>query len=392
MSQGDGHQGWHSSNGSAKADHSLHASRVSDDHGWWNTERVEWDRSRRWERNYSNNDAWNAQQARRSTGSREYTENSWSGSHYGKSDAKDHWRQQQEFAQWARSWEQHDNVDMMATIDDNCDDCDELTDDEELYRSEQQLSFLNLVMTPGGGCRSSGGMNSTDSARGPKVTLLFFHSCAHGPEDVFYYLPHLWCGGLRPSDIRIVAPCSPQRRYSDGWVCNSWYEYVTDRCWQGSPDKVAWEQFLEQRRRMLKTLEEEHNRLPPGGCLVLGGLSQGAAMALDVMLHSPLHINSIVGCFCTRGMMQAESLWDLPPENVRQRSASCPVLVFHGKRDSIVPWQVARKSYKWLANQDFDVTTKTSKWTTHSTECKAECEEIGRFIARLCNAHRDMEL
>jgi len=143
---------------------------------------------------------------------------------------------------------------------------------------------------------------------------------------------------------------------------------------------------------MLKKVEEEHNRLPPGGCLVLGGLSQGAAMALDVMLHAPLHINSIAGCFCTRGMMQAESLWDLPPENVRQRSANCPVLVFHGKKDSIVPWQVARKSYKWLASHDFDVTIKTGKWITHSSECAAEYEEIGKFMARVCNVHRDMEL
>ncbi|CAK0857472.1 unnamed protein product, partial [Prorocentrum cordatum] len=226
---------------------------------------------------------------------------------------------------------------------------------------------------------------SPRSAEGPppRFTLLFLHSGSNGPADVFYYVPHLF-GQVRPQDVRVVAPCSPRRRLSwGGQFCNCWYEYTTDRLrLGGEQDAVSWAHFIEQRRRLLRLLEDEHRRLPPGGRIVLGGLSQGAALALDLVLHAPEHVDSIAGCFCTRGMMQSETLWDLTEESVARRAGSCPVLVFHGRSDAIVPWRAAQRSYEWLVSQGFDVKFHTRKWVSHSSECQEEYQEVARFAAR----------
>lgn len=277
-------------------------------------------------------------------------------------------------------------------------DCGNLSGDSEsdteadwtgfLYWPGELVSFHDLVLDPfsgilGGGFGSGlGGTGASGSGHESVAmyTLIFFHACTHGPADVLPYMPNLWRAGLRPNDVRIVAPCAP-RRETDDWVTNAWYDYTTDRCWQGSPDCASFDQLVEQRQRLLTILEMEHQRLPPGGRMVLGGLSQGASVALDVLLHAPEHVDSISGCFCTRGMLQRETLWDLPPQKVQQRAAECPVFVFHGTADYTVPWSVAKHSYKWLDEQGFTVSRCTVKGVEHSTESPQEYQRIAEFVA-----------
>lgn len=276
----------------------------------------------------------------------------------------------------------NDDGDEAMDVDSGWEDHDEGA--EAAYWPGHQVCFHDLVLAPGGGC------SSWEASQGwwqsaPRFVLLFLHSCHHGPEDVLQYVPYLWDAGLRPSDVRIRAPCSPQREphcQEQGWSQNSWYDYTTDRCWQGSEDRVEWTQFIEQRKRILEILEEEHSRLPPGGRLVLGGLSQGVSLALDVMLHAPSHIDSIVGCFCCRGMVQQETKWDLPVAKVRQRARSCPIFVFHGKSDATVPWPLARRSYQWLSDCGFEVDTLAQEDITHGTTSIQEYQRVADFVAR----------
>jgi predicted esterase len=165
---------------------------------------------------------------------------------------------------------------------------------------------------------------------------------------------------------------------------NSWYEYTTDRCWKGAAaDKVEWAQFTEQRQRLLSLLEEEHARLPQGGRIILGGLSQGASLALDVLLHAPSCIDSIAGCFVLRGMVQEETQWNLSMDKVRHRAATCPICVYHGKLDTTVPWRVAKRSYKWLQDKGFEVEWEVEEWANHASESQREYQRVANFVTRV---------
>eukprot|EP00930_Biecheleria_cincta_P001775 TRINITY_DN102875_c0_g1_i1.p1 TRINITY_DN102875_c0_g1~~TRINITY_DN102875_c0_g1_i1.p1 ORF type:complete len:395 (-),score=66.99 TRINITY_DN102875_c0_g1_i1:34-1056(-) len=241
-----------------------------------------------------------------------------------------------------------------------------------------QTLYHDLILSPGCG----GGNTSPDGSTARNV-LLFFHSCTHGPEDVLQFLPFIWEAGLQANELRVVAPCSPQREEfgRPGRPSHSWYDYTTDRCWRGHcPDRVEYSQYVEQRQRLLQILEDEDRRLPDGGSIIIGGLSQGASLALDVVLHAPEHIKSIAGCFCLRGMMQGETHYDLQAHKVALRSNTCPIFVYHGKADSTVPWKLAWQSYTWLEDRGFEVKYCFENDATHSCESLEEYRGVARFV------------
>eukprot|EP00930_Biecheleria_cincta_P051873 TRINITY_DN37086_c0_g1_i1.p1 TRINITY_DN37086_c0_g1~~TRINITY_DN37086_c0_g1_i1.p1 ORF type:complete len:214 (-),score=28.85 TRINITY_DN37086_c0_g1_i1:323-964(-) len=144
------------------------------------------------------------------------------------------------------------------------------------------LDVHNLVLEP-----------STPEQHG--FTLLLLHSCTGGPDD---WIPFFHRLDLQfRHRIRALVPCSPRRFENHyGWPkeLNSWFEY------EGDLAKFP-EQLHEQRERILHLMDEERRRLPDGDArrLVLGGLSQGAALAVDCALHAPYRVG---GVLALRGM------------------------------------------------------------------------------------------
>merc|ERR1712139_487096 len=117
--------------------------------------------------------------------------------------------------------------------------------------------------------------------------------------------------------------------------------------------------------------------------ILLGGLSQGAALALDLMLHAPGHLHRICGCFCTRGMMQRESKWSLDQQIVDLRSRTCPVFVYHGRSDNVVPWSCARASYNCLKELGFHVSICAERDMSHADESIKEYSRVAQFVAQI---------
>lgn len=260
----------------------------------------------------------------------------------------------------------------------NCQEGTEAEDEEQFfYRPGHQVTQHDIVLLPAGSLGQSGWSNA------PRFVLLFLHSRSHGPEDVQQYVPHLWETGLNPRDVKILAPCSPSRPegQDESWPTNSWFDYTTNVCWTGKKaDRVDFDQLVEQRERILRLLEEEQRLLPPGGRIVIGGLSQGVSLALDVVLHAPTHL-SIAGCFCLRGMMQEESLWSLSDHKVQHWARHCPVFTFHGKADAIVPFKLASHSYRRLEDLGFRLESHAEVDLSHSGDSLLELRQVGRFVA-----------
>eukprot|EP00747_Dinoflagellata_sp_TGD_P080355 gnl/TRDRNA2_/TRDRNA2_160856_c0_seq2.p1 gnl/TRDRNA2_/TRDRNA2_160856_c0~~gnl/TRDRNA2_/TRDRNA2_160856_c0_seq2.p1 ORF type:complete len:262 (-),score=34.87 gnl/TRDRNA2_/TRDRNA2_160856_c0_seq2:408-1193(-) len=181
-----------------------------DDHDAEVTKASDWGDSHPW-------DSWSKERACKADG--EWTSECWNGG----------------------SWDdKHKSGD-----DDGAEDRD--SDWEGWWPPGQRVIYHDMVLSP---CRTGAEESS------PRFVFLFFHSCSGGPEDVLQYVSHLWDTGLRPDEMRVVAPCSPRRTVWGDWELNSWYEYTTDRCWRGAPDKVSYAQFVEQRKRLLGNFAE----------------------------------------------------------------------------------------------------------------------------------------
>eukprot|EP00928_Gymnodinium_smaydae_P053616 TRINITY_DN37564_c0_g1_i1.p2 TRINITY_DN37564_c0_g1~~TRINITY_DN37564_c0_g1_i1.p2 ORF type:complete len:280 (-),score=32.60 TRINITY_DN37564_c0_g1_i1:8-847(-) len=170
-----------------------------------------------------------------------------------------------------------------------------------------------------------------------RYTLVLLHSCSGGPDD---WLPYVHRLNLPfRSSIRIVVPCAPVRHESHGhWngKQNSWFEYSSE----GDTAKNA-DQLAEQRERLLALVHRERERLPDqdGRRLILGGLSQGVALAVDVALRTPF---SIGGVLALRGMVLRDSLSGLGTVNPFE------LFVYHGERDWQCPVAEAKAGYESL--------------------------------------------
>eukprot|EP00747_Dinoflagellata_sp_TGD_P022459 gnl/TRDRNA2_/TRDRNA2_129127_c0_seq2.p1 gnl/TRDRNA2_/TRDRNA2_129127_c0~~gnl/TRDRNA2_/TRDRNA2_129127_c0_seq2.p1 ORF type:complete len:344 (-),score=53.65 gnl/TRDRNA2_/TRDRNA2_129127_c0_seq2:41-1072(-) len=192
-----------------------------------------------------------------------------------------------------------------------------------------------------------------EPARGHCFTLVLLHSCSGGPDD---WLPffHRLDLPFRAS-IRAVVPCAPIRSEEHyGWCGkqNSWFEY------EGNGVKDL-QQLFEQRERILRILQEELLRLPneDPGRLIIGGLSQGVGLAIDVALHAPFVLG---GVLALRGAALGESLNDLtlPASTAEQmpkgrddstcKARALEIFAVHGKHDNQCPPSEARTSYEAL--------------------------------------------
>lgn len=190
-----------------------------------------------------------------------------------------------------------------------------------------------------------------------RFTLLVLHSCSGGPDDFTAFFHRLELPFRRR--VRVVVPCAPLRVENHyGWEkeLNSWFEY------EGN-DVRHMAQLEEQRARVLELLEQECQLLP--GCdprrLVLLGLSQGAALAVDVALRAQTRVGGVVAL---RGMaLPSRHLKALPQHD--QGRGRLRLLAFNGARDWLCPPEEARASYEALRPYGVDVAFETDEWLAH---------------------------
>ncbi|KAI1351076.1 phospholipase/Carboxylesterase [Xylaria sp. FL0043] len=113
----------------------------------------------------------------------------------------------------------------------------------------------------------------------------------------------------------------------------------------------------------------------PANRIVLGGFSQGGAMALLTALTAKVKLAGVVGL----------STW-LPldskfPSLVQESDLNheTPIYMAHGTADQVVPTPLGQMSYEVLKKQNFPVTMKLFPGMPHSA-CPEELDEVEAFI------------
>lgn len=221
-----------------------------------------------------------------------------------------------------------------------------------------------------------------------KHTLIFLHSCHGAPYHAQGFLEDL---RVSQNGLRVVAPCAPKRPSGEpAWGDTfQWFEYSTDKLMdgQGKQDDAHVLQLRQQRKRLTELLESELSRLPPHGRLVLTGLSQGASMALDLLLHACNPPDAkLRGVVARRGMLQLETLEDLKASlhvGSLAQLRGIPVLATHGDEDDLVPIEAARESYAYLKDFGASLHFSTHMGMGHTGYDESEGEVLSKFVRRL---------
>jgi len=231
-----------------------------------------------------------------------------------------------------------------------------------------------------------------------EATVLWLHSCHGRPghiQDLVDDLRRL--GLLRKGSVRIVAPCAPSRPCGQEWggASYQWFEYNGEEAGDTEVGQLleppGWAQLRAQRKRLLRVLESELKRLPHHGRLVLGGLSQGGSMALDLLLHfeskDPALRRKIAGLFVRRTLLQPESVQDfLERPGARSYFGDIPILATHGTEDEYVPIGQAWESYDFLfkSGASLDFLTLDGIW--HNGSSIEEANAVAKFVqSALCS-------
>ena len=104
--------------------------------------------------------------------------------------------------------------------------------------------------------------------------------------------------GVDFSTVKVVGLTAPERATDlyNGWICNSWYDYLTDRVYE--EEDINEKEVLQSRQILAEVVQEEVQLLGDAQKVLLVGFSQGTTMALDVALAFP---EMLAGVIARRG-------------------------------------------------------------------------------------------
>lgn len=151
----------------------------------------------------------------------------------------------------------------------------------------------------------------------------------------------------RDLGLHYVAPGAPLRpiTINGGRPSRAWFDVFGDPETAGE-DREGIRQSSEAIRELI---DAERARGTPAECIVLGGFSQGAGLALHAGLHYPHRLAGII-------MLSGELVLADDLETERDAAnAQTPVLMVHGSDDETVPPDVAQRSRQRLEDLGYPV-------------------------------------
>jgi len=176
--------------------------------------------------------------------------------------------------------------------------------------------------------------------------------------------------------LKVILPSAPVRPITcySGQQFRSWYDYRTDHKGE-MEDELSLETLEEVVRRVHHTLDAEASLLGGPGRVLLGGASQGAAVALHSALTYPGHLG---GVMATQGHLL--SLTQLPADWAERGT---PVRVYNGLADSTMPWGVwVSDTYDRLRQSGCDLEFVTEEDVDHGDD-EAEGRWVRAFLQEM---------
>ncbi|KAG5887846.1 hypothetical protein JTB14_005612 [Gonioctena quinquepunctata] len=203
------------------------------------------------------------------------------------------------------------------------------------------------------------------------ATLIFLHGLGDTGQG--------WAsamGAMRPGHVKVICPTAPTMpvTLNAGFRMPSWFDLKTLDA-SGPED----EQGIKSATKNIQTLiEGELSAGIPAERILLGGFSQGGALALYSALTYPKKLAGVVALSCWLPLNKS-----FPA--AKQTDDSLPILQCHGDCDPVVPYKWGQLTASILKSMLSEVEFKSYTGLMH-TSSEEELGDIKQFIAKLLSS------
>jgi len=200
------------------------------------------------------------------------------------------------------------------------------------------------------------------------ATVIFLHGLGdtgHGWADTI--------ASIRPSHVKVICPTAGKMpvTLNSGFAMPSWFDlYSLDPA--GKEDEAGIKRAAQQVELLVA---EEVKAGIPADRIVLGGFSQGGALALYTALHSHTKLAGVVALSCWLPLHK--QLDQSKPAN-----QDTPILQAHGDCDPVVPFKWGQMTSQLLKEKLGKHEFKTYKGMMHSSS-PDELDDMKDFFRKI---------
>ena len=222
-----------------------------------------------------------------------------------------------------------------------------------------ELSKKSLIIKPGNGQH--------------KYTLIWLHGLTMSVEKFYNFffseeMIHLL------EDFKVILPQSPIAPVTmeGGKHTFSWFDVIERKFGKPFDELFGRQEVIDNSKTITSIIEQEVQSYNGDYSKVfLGGFSQGCAMALHVGLSVTYQLGGIIG--------YSGYFFEITPIPDDDRK----VLVIHGGKDSIRPWEQVKPTYKKIENND-NVEFLHFKKMGHDLYTEEARSAVHNFIRERC--------
>ncbi|KAG2499161.1 hypothetical protein HYH03_002742 [Edaphochlamys debaryana] len=177
-------------------------------------------------------------------------------------------------------------------------------------------------------------------------------------------------------NTKFIFPHAPRRpiTINFGMSMPGWYDIASLDEVDRSEDK---EGLVESKRYIEELIQKEVASGIPTSKVVVGGFSQGGAVAL-MMLRSNVQLGAVVGLSCYVPLHTEQPVFS-------EANAKTPIFMGHGDADQTVAFSFGQKSYKLLQSLGANVEFQPYMGMAHSA-CQREFDDVLEFVKPVLKA------
>ena len=206
----------------------------------------------------------------------------------------------------------------------------------------------------------------------PRASVIWLHGLGASGHDFEPVVPEFRFARQRP--VRFIFPHAPEIpvTVNGGMVMPAWYDILAmdiDR-------KLDAAQLQASADAVAKLVEKEVSRGVEPANIIIGGFSQGGAVAYELALRYPDRLAGLFALstyFATADMVQRSSA-----------NQALPVFIGHGTHDPMVPVSLGEAARDKLDGMGYPTEFRT--YPMDHSVCLEEIRDLDEFIARCLGA------